>query len=65
MSTEAKRPREESKPADAVLPLQEWLKLLAGRGVNMRVAMGLASKMCVFTPTPFRMESTVRSHKTY
>ena len=29
----------------ALLPLQEWLKLLASRGVDMRVAMGLAAKM--------------------
>lgn len=29
----------------AVLPLQEWLKLLASRGVEMRVAMSLAAKM--------------------
>lgn len=47
MSSDLKRPREEAKPADTVLPLQEWLKLLAGRGVNMRVAMGLAGKMWV------------------
>jgi hypothetical protein len=32
-------------PADALLPLQDWLKLLAGRGVEMRVAMTLAAKM--------------------
>lgn len=49
MSADSKRARDESKPADAIVPLQEWLKLLAGRGVNMRVAMGLASKMYVFS----------------
>lgn len=32
---------------DAQLPLQEWLKVLTGRGVEMRVAMSLAGKMCV------------------
>lgn len=31
----------------AVLPLQDWLKLLSGRGVEMRVAMSLAAKMSV------------------
>ena len=31
--------------ATAILPLQDWLKLLSGRGVEMRVAMALASKM--------------------
>lgn len=37
-------PKEDPSPT-AVLPLQDWLKLLAGRGVNMRVGMGLAAKM--------------------
>lgn len=32
-------------PATTVLVLQDWLKLLSGRGVEMRVAMTLASKM--------------------
>lgn len=27
------------------LSLQEWLKVLSSRGVDMRVAMGLAAKM--------------------
>lgn len=31
--------------ATTVLPLQDWLKLLSSRGVEMRVAMGLAAKM--------------------
>ena len=31
----------------ALLSLQEWLKVLSSRGVNMRVAMGLAGKMYV------------------
>ncbi|ORY34944.1 hypothetical protein BCR39DRAFT_138636 [Naematelia encephala] len=35
----------EDKPASAVLTLQEWLKLLSGRGVDMRVAMTLAAKI--------------------
>lgn len=30
---------------DAQIPLQQWLKLLNTRGVDMRVAMGLAGKM--------------------
>ena len=34
-------------PPTAVLPLQDWLKLLNSRGVDMRVAMSLAAKMCV------------------
>lgn len=29
----------------AKLSLQEWLKVLSSRGVDMRVAMGLAAKM--------------------
>ena len=28
-----------------VLSLQEWLKLLSSRGVDMRVSMALAAKM--------------------
>jgi hypothetical protein len=32
-------------PAESILPLQDWLKLLSGRGVEMRVAMTLAAKM--------------------
>jgi hypothetical protein len=32
----------------AVLPLQDWLKLLSSRGVDMRVAMSLAAKMYVY-----------------
>ncbi len=30
---------------DAKLPLQQWLKLWTDRGVDMRVAMGMAAKM--------------------
>jgi len=37
---------DETSPT-AVLPLQDWLKLLSGRGVDMRVAMVLASKLWV------------------
>jgi hypothetical protein len=29
---------------DAVIPLQDWLKLLQSNGVPMRAAMGLAAK---------------------
>jgi hypothetical protein len=32
-------------PPTDVLLLQDWLKLLSARGVEMRVAMTLASKM--------------------
>lgn len=32
-------------PPSAKLSLQEWLKVLSSRGVDMRVAMGLAAKM--------------------
>lgn len=38
-------PKTEDGAAGTVLPLQEWLKLLNGRGVDMRVAMLLAGKM--------------------
>lgn len=38
-------------PPTAVLPLQDWLKLLNSRGVDMRVAMSLAAKMCVWVAT--------------
>lgn len=31
---------------DAVIPLQEWLKLLQTHGVPMRAAMALAAKAC-------------------
>lgn len=34
-------------PPGQLLPLADWLKLLSTRGVDMRVAMALAAKMCV------------------
>ncbi|KAL1412956.1 hypothetical protein Q8F55_000705 [Vanrija albida] len=44
---------------DAVLPLQEWLKLLQSHGVPMRTAMVLASKVyaCAMVPTDGRYTS--------
>ena len=45
----AKMPPKAEEATDAsptaVLPLQDWLKLLSSRGVEMRVAMALAAKM--------------------
>jgi len=29
---------------DAVLPLQEWIRLLTGQGASMRAAMAFAAK---------------------
>lgn len=50
----------------AVLPLQDWLKLLSGRGVDMRVAMSLAAKMWVgVLSMPARgADSRYNSHNT-
>ena len=42
-----KTPSLDEVPPAAILPLQDWLKLLSGRGVDMRVAMTLAAKMYV------------------
>lgn len=43
-------------PATATLALQDWLKLLNTRGVDMRVAMSLAAKMYNSHNTKERLE---------
>jgi hypothetical protein len=48
----AKDSRLDDYPATKVLPLQDWLKLLSSRGVDMRVAMALAAKMCAKSILP-------------
>jgi hypothetical protein len=45
MATKSKGPDLDAIAPEAVLPLQDWLKLLASRGVPMRTAMALAAKM--------------------
>lgn len=50
-------------PADALLPLQDWLKLLAGRGVEMRVAMTLAAKMWVKSIAELTLATIVTTRK--
>lgn len=44
-------------PPTTTLALQDWLKLLNTRGVDMRVAMGLAAKMYNSHNTKERLES--------
>jgi len=37
------------------IPLQKWLQEFTKRGVDMRVAMGLASKLSVYIKTPCQL----------